>query len=138
MLPLGRFRSGEFAWSNARKAFFDGFHASLAAYADAGNDLILEHILDTEGWLDDLQRRLAGHEVFFVAVHCPLEVLIQREHQRGDRPTGSAARDIETIHVGKVYDLELNSSNGLDANIQSLLAAWRNPGGPRSGFRNST
>ena len=40
VLPLSRFRSGEFAWSTARKAFFDGFHASLAAYADAGNDLM--------------------------------------------------------------------------------------------------
>ena len=38
VLPLARFRSGEFAWADARKPFFDGFHASLAAYADAGNN----------------------------------------------------------------------------------------------------
>ncbi len=70
VLPTERFKSGEFAWRDVRRAFFDGFHSSLRAYADAGNDLILEHILDTDGWLDDLRRLLSEHDVFFVAVHC--------------------------------------------------------------------
>ena len=34
--------------------FFDGFHRSVAAFADAGNNLILEHILDTPGWRGQL------------------------------------------------------------------------------------
>ena len=96
VLPMNRFRSGEFAWADARQAFFDGFHASLAAYSDAGNNLILEHILDTNGWLEKLCNLLERHDVFFVAVHCPLEVLIEREKRRGDRPVGSAKRDFET------------------------------------------
>jgi chloramphenicol 3-O phosphotransferase len=125
VLPSSRFRTGEFRWADARKAFFDGFHASLAAYADAGNDLILEHILDTEGWLETLDGLLRHHDVFFVAVHCPLEVLIEREQARGDRPAGSAKRDYETVHVGKIYDIELNSTDGADANVERLLAAWR-------------
>lgn len=125
VLPMRRFRSGEFRWSEARAAFFDGFHRSLRAYADAGNDLILEHILDTDGWLDALTELLAGHDVFFVGVHCPLELLIEREVARGDRPVGSARQDYETVHVGKVYDVELNSTDGTDANVERLLASWR-------------
>ncbi|WP_105381774.1 chloramphenicol phosphotransferase CPT family protein [Neorhizobium alkalisoli] len=125
VLPSSRFRTGEFIWANARKAFFDGFHASLAVYADAGNDLILEHILDTEGWLETLDNLLRHHDVFFVAVHCPLEVLTEREKARGDRPVGSAKRDYEAVHVGKTYDIELNSADGADANVERLLAAWR-------------
>ena len=125
VLPMNRFRSGEFAWADARQAFFDGFHASLAAYADAGNNLILEHILDTNGWLEILCNLLERHDVFFVAVHCPLAVLIEREKRRGDRPAGSAKRDFETIHVGKLYDLELDAGDGVDANVDRLLAAWR-------------
>ncbi|MEO4000673.1 AAA family ATPase [Mesorhizobium sp. CAU 1732] len=125
VLPTERFRSGEFAWADARHAFFDGFHASLAAYADAGNDLILEHILDTDGWLEMLRRLLERHDVFFVAVHCPLDVLIDRETRRGDRPAGSAQRDFETIHVGKLYDLELDAGDGVDTNVDRLLDAWR-------------
>lgn len=134
VLPMARFRSGEFAWKEARPAFFDGFHASLAAYADAGNDLILEHILDTDGWLETLRDLLERHDVFFVAVHCPLEVLVERERARGDRPVGSARRDFETIHMGKRYDLELQGSDGVEANVDRLLVAWRS-GQRRSNFQ---
>lgn len=125
VLPMNRFRSGEFAWVDTRKAFFDGFHAALAAYADAGNNLILEHILDTEGWLEMLCDLLADHDVFFVAVHCPLDALIEREKRRGDRPIGSAKRDFQTIHIGKLYDLELDTGDSVDANVDRVLAAWR-------------
>jgi chloramphenicol 3-O phosphotransferase len=125
VLPSGRFKSGEFRWADARKPFFNGFHRSLRAYADAGNSLILEHILDTEGWLEELVDLLAEHDVFFAAVHCPLEILVQREAARGDRPVGSAKQDFETIHAGKRYDIELQSEDGVDTNVERLLAAWR-------------
>lgn len=126
VLPTKRFSDGEFLWSDFRGGFFDGFHGSLKAYADAGNNLILEHILDTEGWLDKLVSLFSAHDVFFAAVHCPLDVLVEREAARGDRPPGSAKRDFETIHIGKVYDLELQSEDGVDANVEMLLEAWRN------------
>lgn len=126
VLPTGRFKNGDFRWTDVRTAFFDGFHRSLKAYADAGNDLILEHILDTEGWLETLTSLLAHHDVFFAAVHCPLELLIKREAVRGDRPVGSAKQDFETIHVGKTYDIELQSEDGAEANVDKLLGAWRN------------
>nr|WP_280940041.1 hypothetical protein [Agrobacterium bohemicum] len=69
---------------------------------------------------------MAGHDVFFAAVHCPLEILVAREAARGDRPMGSAKKDFETIHVGKRYDIELQSEDGADANVERLLTAWRN------------
>ena len=125
VLPTERFKNGDFRWADSRTAFFDGFHRSLKAYADAGNNLILEHILDTEGWLETLADLLAGHDVFFAAVHCPLERLIEREAMRGDRPEGSAKKDFETIHLGKVYDIELQSEDGAQTNTDRLLSAWR-------------
>jgi chloramphenicol 3-O phosphotransferase len=125
VLPTARFKNGDFRWSEARPAFFYGFHGSLKAYADAGNNLILEHILDNEAWLQMLVDLFIGHDVFFVAVHCPLELLIEREAARGDRPIGSAKQDYETIHVGKTYDIELQSLDGADANVEKLLLAWR-------------
>lgn len=133
VLPSERFRTGEFVWRDAKQAFFDGFHASLRAYADAGNNLILEHILDDERWLGALQDLLSGHDVFFAALHCPLDKLIEREKKRGDRPIGSAQKDFETIHLGKIYDLELYERDGVDQNKDRLLAAWRS-GQRRSSF----
>lgn len=131
VLPQPRYQSGEFDWRADRPAFFDGFHASLGAYVSAGNNLILEHILDTEGWLEALRTQFAGHDVLFVGVHCPLDQLIRREAARGDRPEGSAARDFATLHEGRSYDVEVNSPEGVDMNVARILSAWRS--GTRTG-----
>ena len=124
VLPTQRFKSGQFDWKAARAPFFDGFHRSLAAYASAGNNLVLEHILDTAGWMDQLVALFAPFDVFFVGVHCPLDELIRREALRGDRPIGSAAKDFESIHQGQVYDFEVHSDRDVAENVEGIVAAW--------------
>ncbi|WP_176084443.1 AAA family ATPase [Martelella sp. HB161492] len=125
VLPMQRFCDGSFDWSERRAAVFEGFHLSLKSYADAGNDLILEHILDTEGWLERLSDLLRDHDVLFVGIQCPVDVLERREAARGDRPVGSARRDQETVHHGKIYDLEINGADELDVNVGKVLRAFR-------------
>ncbi|MEL7230689.1 MAG: AAA family ATPase [Pseudomonadota bacterium] len=125
VLPSARFKRGDFDWKDNRTAFFDGFHASLAAYAEAGNHLIVEHILDDQRWVDDLRRLLAPHDVLFVGLHCPLDVLQRREEKRGDRPAGSAAQDFLTVHKERRYDLEIHSGEGTDDAVQKVLTRWR-------------
>lgn len=125
VLPTARFKNGDFDWSKSRSAFFAGFHASLAAYAHAGNNLIVEHILDKDRWHETLKRQLAPFDVYFVAVHCPLPVLVERERSRGNRLIGSARQDYETIHVGKKYDLEIHSEDGIEYNTRTVLKGWR-------------
>ncbi|MBR9762747.1 MAG: AAA family ATPase [Rhodobacteraceae bacterium] len=127
VLPSARFASGEFDWPASRAAFFAGFHASLGAYLAAGNDLILEHVLDTPGWREELAQVFAGHQVLFVALHCPLEVLEARETARGNRPRGSAAQDFHRIHKGLTYDLELQSLDGTRHNLARVTAALDAP-----------
>lgn len=125
VLPVSRYRCGEFDWQEDRAAIFNGFHNSLAGYANAGNNLIIEHILDTLGWAADLQDLLRPHDVLFVAVQCPVPVLIEREHARRDRSPGSAERDQAVIHLGRRYDLEINSVDGVDHNVEAILQMWR-------------
>ncbi|MEM1387953.1 MAG: AAA family ATPase [Pseudomonadota bacterium] len=125
VLPMTRFRAGDFSWSEERARIFAGFHASVAAYADAGNDLILEHILDEEAWADQLKRTLAGHQVLFVGLDCDLQTLMAREQARGDRPLGSAVQDAARVHVGRRYDVRLRSEDGLERNVARVLAARR-------------
>ncbi|WP_050604994.1 chloramphenicol phosphotransferase CPT family protein [Ruegeria sp. 6PALISEP08] len=125
VLPLTRYRNKEFDWRADRSAVFDGFHQSLAGYAAAGNNLIVEHILDTPGWVEDLHRLLRPFDVLFVAVHCPVAELNARERLRGDRPIGSAAQDHSEIHAGRVYDMEINSTVGVEFNVQTILQVWR-------------
>ncbi len=133
ILPTKRIDSGEFQWWDMRGQFFAGYHGSLAAYADAGNNLILEHILDTQGWHADLRTLFDPFDLFFVGVHCSLPELIRRERARGDRPAGSAERDYRTIHRGLLYDLQINSEDPLEINVQTLMSAWRSRSG-RSAF----
>ncbi|MBN9334037.1 AAA family ATPase [Devosia sp.] len=132
VLPLGRVKAGDFRWRDMRAPFFAGYHASLAAYAGAGNNLILEHILDTPGWQGELARLFAPFDVLFVALHCPVDELRRREQARGDRPVGSAEQDALTIHEGRRYDLELQTGDGVEENVARVLAAWR---GERVGSR---
>lgn len=125
ILPMDRFRCGDFSWRAARDAFFLGYHRSLVGYASAGNNLILEHILERPHWFDDLVTLFAPFDVYFVALHCPREELERREAARGDRPIGTAAEDFQRIHRGRSYDLELEALDGSVANGAKLLSAWR-------------
>ena len=111
-------------WRTYRPAFFDGFHAIVASALRAGNDVILEHILDTAGWHDALRKQFAGLDVFFVGLMTEPEVLINREQERGDRPVGSAVKDHETIHSGLSYDLTLSGQVDPNKNAQTLVKAW--------------
>jgi chloramphenicol 3-O phosphotransferase len=125
VLPMARIRRGEFAWTGLREPFFDGFHHALAAYARSGNNLIVEHIVETRDWMEDLVRLLTGFDVFFVRVHCGVEEMERREIARGDRRAGDARRDFETLPVFP-YDLELDSTAiKAGESVDRLLAAWR-------------
>jgi chloramphenicol 3-O phosphotransferase len=122
--PMARIRQGDFRWSEVRESFFEGFHRSIAAFADAGNNLILEHILDTPAWIGLLQKSLSAHRVLFVGLKLSLAELNRREAARGDRPVGSAEADYHSVHVGRRYDLEIDTERDLDENVDRVLAAW--------------
>lgn len=124
VLPTARIKSGEFDWRMMREAFFLGFERSLLAYVEAGNDLIVEHIMESEAWLLRLADTLAGHDVFFVGVHCALGELERRERQRGDRPIGDARRDFHRIHSYCLYDFEVDAMQDREAVADSVIAAW--------------
>lgn len=125
VLPLARIKSGEFPWSGLRKNFFDGYHRSLASYAGAGNNLIIEHIVETEAWLHELVKLFSAFDVYFVGLHCPVEELERRERERGDRPEGDAAKDFQIVHKFATYDLELDSSESVAENVAKLISGWK-------------
>ena len=124
ILPHERITNGDFAWRNLRPSFFDGFHRSIPALATAGNNLIVEHIVETRAWMDRLLTLLGPLDVFFVGVHCPLPELERRELLRGDRPVGDARADFEITHTFGIYDFEVNSTLPLEQNVRGLLTAW--------------
>ena len=125
VLPMARIRRGEFDWKAMRQAFFDGIDRSYAAYASAGNNLIVEHIVETPAWMARLVGILSPFDVFFVGVHCTLAELERREAARGDRPIGDARRDFHTVHAHARYDFEIDLTAPRGDEAERTIAAWR-------------
>ncbi len=124
VLPRERIASGEFGWATLRPAFFEGFHRSIPSLAAAGNNLIVEHIVETQAWMQRLVELLAPFDVFFVGVRCPLDELERRERERGDRRLGSAREDDATTHAFGEYDHEVETTVPTDELASRLLRAW--------------
>ena len=130
MLPKRTDDDSEFDCSINRPKFFDGFHGCIKAILDAGNPVILDHIIESQEWYRELQILMAKHDVFFVGVHCPLDILRQREKQRSDREIGNrylgeAEYHLQHVHSYAPYDYEIDSSVGtVSENAAKVLVAW--------------
>jgi chloramphenicol 3-O phosphotransferase len=98
------------------------------AAAAAGNDLIVEHIIEFRAWRESLATLLDGLDVFLVGVHCDLAEIDRRERDRGDRRIGEGRPHVETdlIHTFGPYDFEVHTTNAVPSAVTaSVLAAWR-------------
>ena len=136
MLPSRRDLDGPFAWqAQMRPRFFAGFHRCLPALATAGNNLIVEHIIEFPAWRTDLARLLDGLDIFLIGVHCDLAEIDRRERARGDRRPGEGRTHVETdrIHTFGPYDLDIDTTHGITrALTEHVLAAWRARGPSRA------
>ena len=99
-------------------------HAALAEYARHGLDVIFDTVLwHREDWrylLEDLD----GLPVYLVGVNCTLEELLRREQARGDREAGLAAGQVKSIHMGKVYDFQVDTTATSTEQCADDLLAW--------------
>lgn len=86
------------------------FHHLIAAYAKARQNIIVDHVLRRPGSSKECAELLSDYEVLFVGVYCPVEVLREREKQRKDRRVGLAEGQLEHVHAGKTYDIEVDTS----------------------------
>ena len=106
-----------------RERFFQGFHRSIAAFADAGNDLLVEHIVEEQSWADELRTLLAPFDVFWVGVHAPAGEIERRERLRGDRRIGEGLFHLNT-HGYCRYDLEVDATRPMHEVIGEIVAGW--------------
>ena len=128
LLPERREKGGQFDWwHQMRPRFFDGFHRCLPALAEAGNDLIVDHIIEFASWRRDLARLLEGLDVYLVGVHCDLDEIDRRERERGDRRIGEGRAHVavDGIHTFGPYDLEVDTTAVVSAALaDAIVAAW--------------
>jgi chloramphenicol 3-O phosphotransferase len=86
-----------------------GMNRSIAAMVEEQNNLIVDNVLIDKDWMDQTLELLGDHYVLFVGLRCPLEELERREQKRDSRRQGFARAQIENIHLGKIYDIELDT-----------------------------
>ena len=101
VMPGEGFRMIEAAWMTG-----------VAAMTQAGARIIIDDVF--LGGAASQQRTrgyLAGLEVLWVGVRCDPEIATGREIARGDRVTGMAASQAQTVHKGVVYDIEVDTSH---------------------------
>jgi chloramphenicol 3-O phosphotransferase len=128
VLPARRDTAGPFAWvQEMRPRFFDGFHRCIPAMAAAGNNVIVEHVVEFAEWRTQLDHLLHGYDVFWVAVHCDLAEIDRREAARGNRTPGEGRAHIEQnrIHDHGAYTLPIDTTHGVtDDLVQTVIDEW--------------
>ncbi|MYV99099.1 AAA family ATPase [Streptomyces sp. SID3343] len=108
-----------------------GYHRAVAGMAAAGNTVVMDHILSQEWRLPDCLSLFVPRDVVLVGLHCPLPELERREHARGNRPPGLAAKQFDTVHAHGLYDLEYDTSTTGSADCARRIKAFLdNPESP--------
>jgi chloramphenicol 3-O phosphotransferase len=84
----------------------------------------VEHIVECQSWADDLKVLLSPFDVFWVGVHAPVAEIERRERLRGNRQIGEGVYHLKT-HTFCEYDLEVDTTQPLEQNVETILTAWR-------------
>lgn len=87
-----------------------GMHRAIAAYAKAGNNVIVDYIVYKPSLAKDLDESLSKCKTYFVGVHAPLIVIEEREKARKTSPCGHARSHYGSVHQDLSYDLEVDTS----------------------------
>lgn len=110
----------------AGEALLRAVHAYWAACAAEGIAQVVDHVMLSEAMALDLKDRLAAYDPLFVGVRCPLDVVDQRERDRGDRLVGQGRGIGASVHDFLAYDVEVDTSvMGPDEAADLVLAAAR-------------
>lgn len=87
-----------------------GMHRAIAAFANEGNNVIIDDLILHPSFLEDYVEVLEGFYVLFVGVRCPLDVVNAREKKRPGRFPGTAISHFNEVHAHDLYDLEVDTS----------------------------
>jgi chloramphenicol 3-O phosphotransferase len=109
-----------------------GMYQAIAAYARAGNWAIVDDAIYDQRALRLGVAAFAGLPVLFVGLRCPLEVVLRRERERGDRGPGGAAAFHALAHAYTRYDLELDTSQLSAIECAQRIKAALEEGLPRT------
>lgn len=103
--------------------FIAGMHATAAALANSGLNVIVDHVILEPGWVAEMRDLWATFDVLFVGVRCPLDVVLERERGRENRTIGQAEAQFDVVHAWTSYDIEVDTSVLTPAEAASRILA---------------
>ncbi|MGE0622669.1 MAG: chloramphenicol phosphotransferase CPT family protein [Pseudomonadales bacterium] len=106
-----------------------GMRRAIAAFALAGNNVIVDDILFKPAYLDDYAVALEGIPAWLIGVRCTLEEVNAREGRRSGRFPGTAASHFHDVHAhGAGYDLEVDTTRASPKQCAlDIVARLRHP-----------
>lgn len=112
-----------------------GMHKAISAFANEGNNVIIDDIIMQPKTLRHYVSVLAKHWALLVGVRCPLEVLNEREARRPGRFPGTAQSHYRRAHAHGCYDLEVDSSRQSVADCVMQITGYLDQGKTPTTFR---
>ena len=110
------------------RILFSGMHHAIAAAAQRGNNILADHVFVEKDWVEECANLFAEMNAYVVGLHCPLNVLEDREQGRKDRTLGQARAQYEVIHKYAAYDVEVDTSQlTLDQCVQQIIERLQSP-----------
>ncbi len=86
------------------------YYACVRQLLDLGHDLIIDNAITHRDRAELVTAAVTGHRAIMVGLHCPPDVLAERERIRGDRQIGIAVAQSDRIHLWLRYDLEIDTT----------------------------
>lgn len=102
-------RVTEVRFGDVGQRMLRGMHRAVAAFARAGNDVVVDDLFLAPGTLDDYLEALVDLEVLFVGVRASIDVVNAREDERPGRFPGTATSHFDSVHAHGIYDLEVDT-----------------------------
>ena len=112
-----------------------GMHHCITALSRAGNNVVADHVLVSDVWLEECARLFRELPAFFVGVRCPLAILERREVARKDRTLGQARAQFHLVHAHGIYDLEVDTAQLSAHECARQIKRRIEGGGPPDAFK---
>ncbi len=88
----------------------DNLHTCLTSLTASVVTVVVDHVWEQHAWFEACQQALHHCDTYWIGVHCPLEIVEQRERDRGDRRIGLSRLQFDRVHVSKPYHFEIDTS----------------------------
>jgi chloramphenicol 3-O phosphotransferase len=127
-------RVTEVRFGDLGKQVLRGMRRAIAAFAAEGNNVIIDDLMFEPGFLFDYLNALAGFEVLFVGVRCPIDVVNAREAKRPGRFPGTATSHFDVVHQHCVYDIEVDTGTATPRQCAEQIIARLDDGRAKDAF----